>query len=393
MNCNVCNYTGLDQVLYLPNYPLNTIFLAKAEYSKEEKYNPKDFSLYTCTKCGHFQAISGIKLSDLYNDAYNYNTQNSGVQGRISFFLSQLDKIESIDFNRVIDVGCFDLSLLKSIKHRIKAKYFIGIDPSIPNKCLTNEDGIVCFKDYIDNVEIPYFNEDLPDLIISDQTLEHIPTISSTLGNIFCKVSKGSIFAVCVPSLEVLVEKLNFHNLIHEHVNYFSIQTLAELFRINNLSLQSFTLNYTSTCGFLFGIFIKDDLKQKKILLNENKFHKEFFLKQYYLFKSFLVQTEEIIADLKNEKIYGFGASDITANLAYFMNSDFAFMKNILDDTDYKQGKFFPFLKPQIRSENGIGDLSESNCLLTAPQAARYLYPRINKFNFKKIINPIGLIS
>jgi hypothetical protein len=96
---------------------------------------------------------------------------------------------------------------------------------------------------------------------------------------------------------------------------------------------------------------------------------------------------------LENEKIYGFGASDITANLAYFMESDFGFLTNILDDTVYKQGKYYPSLKPEITGNNGSGDLSNSICLITAPQAARYIYTRVNSFNFKKIINPIGLIS
>jgi cyclopropane-fatty-acyl-phospholipid synthase len=346
-----------------------------------------------CETCSHVQAVSGVKLSELYNDDYNYNTQNSGVQGRIAFFSSQLDKIAGIKFNRVIDVGCYNLSLLKEIKHKIKANYFIGIDPSIPGECLENEGNIICFKDYVDNVDIPYFNNDLPDLVISDQTFEHIPTINSTLGNIIQKVSENSIFAICVPSLEVLVEKLNFHNLIHEHVNYFSINTLSKLFALNKATLKSYTLSYTTTCGFLFGIFIKNNTRSPEVILGQKDINKDSFLKSYNLFRDLLEKTNQLIGDMDGERIYGFGASDITANLAYFMNSDFSFLTNILDDTLYKQEKYFPYLKPEIVSQHTIGDLSDSNCLITAPQAARYIYPRLNNLKFKRIINPIGLIS
>ncbi len=244
------------------DYPLNSLDLTEADFKYSDKFKPRDFSLYICKLCGHFQATSGVKLSELYNDEYNYNTQNSGVQGRISFFLSQLKEVIDIKFNRVIDIGCYDLSLLKKSGKNIKANYYIGIDPSIPSPLLDNNDGIICYKDYVDNVDIPFFDEKLPDLIISDQTFEHIPSINSTLGYISSIVAKNSIFAICVPSMEVLIQKLNFHNLIHEHVNYFSIFTLSKLFELNNVTLKNYTLNYTSTCGFLLGSLLKMEDRQ-----------------------------------------------------------------------------------------------------------------------------------
>ncbi len=63
--------------------------------------------------------------------------------------------------------------------------------------------------------------------------------------------------------------------------------------------------------------------------LNKNTINKEYFLKQYNSFKSLLTQTNELIEELEDEEIFGFGASDITANLAYFMMTDFSFLKNI----------------------------------------------------------------
>jgi hypothetical protein len=383
----------MQDVLVLKNYPLNSLYLTETDFKKADKFKPKNFSLYICKICGHFQAISGVKLSELYNDEYNYNTQNSGVQGRIKFFLSQLNGIKGIKFNRVIDIGCYDLSLLKEIKKSINANYFIGVDPSIPGILLDNDDGIICYKDYVDNVDLPFFDNELPDLVISDQTFEHIPTIHSTLGNVSKKVGKSTIFAICVPSMEVLIQKFNFHNLIHEHVNYFSIFTLSRLFELNNLTLKNYTLNYTSTCGFLFGLFVKNKAQSGEIKLAKNEFSRDYFLKQYNSFKSLLAKTSELIADLGDEEIFGFGASDITANLAYFMETDFSFLVNILDDTDYKQDKYIPFLKPKIVKQNNLGDMSGSNCFITSPQAGRYIYSRINSLNFKRIINPIGLIS
>jgi len=393
MNCNACGSPTVDQVLSLPDYPLNSVYVNAAEARRTDRYQPRDFSLHTCGKCGLFQADSAVELTELYTDDYAYNTQNAGVQGRIGFFLSQLKPLEGMKFNRVIDVGCFDLSLLKAVKQRISANHFIGIDPSTPLESLDNEEGIICLKDYVDNVDLPYFNANIPDLVVSDQTFEHIPTISSTLSNIVRKTSRNSVFAVCVPSLEVLIEKLTFHNLIHEHVNYFSISALNNLCELSGLALKSYTLNYVSTCGFLLGIFEKSDVSSSGLTVHAKKIDKEQFLRGYDMFGSLLSRTTSMVTQLQNERIYGLGASDITANLAYFMKSDLSFLTSIIDDTPYKQGKFIPSLKPEIISQDAAEDLSDSNCLITAPQAGRYIYARANDFKFKRIINPIGLIA
>jgi hypothetical protein len=87
--------------------------------------------------------------------------------------------------------------------------------------------------------------------------------------------------------------------------------------------------------------------------------------------------------------IYGFGASDITANLAYFFESDFSELRNIIDDTPYKQNRFIPRLRPVIVNSTQISDWSTSTILITAPQANRPILGRLLKLKPKKIISPI----
>jgi hypothetical protein len=391
-SCNICSNSALDLVLSLPKYPLNTVYLKNKTEDLLTKYKPRNLLLYICNKCGHFQAYSEISLHEMYENGYNYHAQNSGVNGRMAFFSDRLNSLKSIKFNRVIDIGCFDLTLLKKLKGEISANYFIGIDPSIPLEVIKKNEGIICFKEYVDNVNLPYFKSDLPDLVISDQTFEHIPGINNSLNTIIGQVSKNSFFAVCVPSLEVLIERLNFHNIIHEHVNYFSIHTLTKLFENYKLLLNTFTIEYESTCGFLFALYSKTT-KAKIKDLHSNFLTKNYFLRYYNIFRDTIANSNKVFMEIRGENIYGFGASDITPNLAYFMNTDFHFLNNILDDTDYKQDTFFPFLKPKIVSPLNINISSDSNCLITAPHAARYLYSRLLDFKFKKIINPIGLIS
>ena len=174
--CRICNNNSLESILSLPNFPLNTIYLDK--FVIEDKFR-KNMELYCCSHCNHFQAYSEVKIEDLYHDDYQYHSTSPNVQDRVNFINNQLLKFKNIKFNRIIDVGCNDTSLLKKLKTTLSANYFIGIDPSIPNNIIeNNSNNFILFKDYIGNINLPWFDSKLPDLIVSDQTFEHIPDLN-----------------------------------------------------------------------------------------------------------------------------------------------------------------------------------------------------------------------
>jgi len=388
-NCKICNNASLELVLSLPNFPLNTIYL---DTRIEDNMFKKNMELYCCSNCNHFQSISEIKIEDLYNEEYQYHPTSPNVKDRVEFINNQLLKFKNIKFNRIIDVGCNDTSLLKKLKTTLSANHFIGIDPSISSDIMINNpNNFILFKDYAENIEIPYFNSELPDLIVSDMTFEHIPDLNKSLNHLNNQISVGSYFAINVPSFEALIEKLNFNFIIHEHLHYFTINTLTYLFEKHKLSLEDYFVEYKVSSNYLFGIFNKAPIF-KKSNLKPNVYTKEYFKVYFDLFKNMLKETNNLLSEIsKNEKIYGFGASDITSPLAYFMETDFSYLSNILDDTPYKQNKYYPNLFPQIISSND-NDFSNSICLITSPQASRYLINRLKELNFKKIINPNGII-
>jgi len=386
--CKICNNTSLELTLSLPNFPLNTIYLDK--FTTEDKFE-KNMNLYYCSNCGHFQSYSEVKIKDLYHDDYKYYPTSSNIQDRVNFINNQLLKLKDIKFNRIIDVGCNDTSLLKKLKTTLSANYFIGIDPSMPPNIITNNsDNFILFKDYVENIEIPYYDSSLPDLIVSDQTFEHIPDLNKSLDHLNNQVSIGSYFAINVPSFEALIEKLNFNFIIHEHLHYFTINTLTYLFEKHKLTLEEYFVEYKVTSNYLFGLFNKKQIF-KKSNLKSSIYTKQYFKMYFDLFKNMLKETNTLLSQIsKNEKIYGFGASDITPQLAYFMETDFNYLFNILDDTSHKQNKYYPKLKPQIISPGN--DYSDTTCLITSPQASRYLINRLKELKFKRIINPNGII-
>lgn len=95
-----------------------------------------------------------------------------------------------------------------------------------------------------------------------------------------------------------------------------------------------------------------------------------------------------------NYKIYGFGASDLTSNLSYFMNTDFNYLVNIIDATPWKNNQYLLGINPQIFNTSYFlnNDFKQSFCLVTAPQASRHLLNRVNSLSFKSVLLPTGTL-
>jgi hypothetical protein len=392
--CNICLSDDVLPILSLPSFPLNSQYFPNKNLNST-KYL-KDFYLYYCSNCFHIFGKSEFKLTELYNNEYHYRPSSPNIHSRVNFISSQLEKLKNISFNRVIDVGCYNGQLLKKVKSFLNADYFIGIDPSLPLELLEGNNEIIFIKDFIQNIDLPYYNAKKPDLILSDQCFEHIDDLNLVLGKLYENVSFDSKFYICVPSIEAMMDKLNFQFIIHEHLNYFSISSLNKLFHKHNLFIQDYYIDYESTSNFLISTFIKSRKEFKNIDDHIYPFnYKDIFLKRYQLFKNNLEINSELIERLRlNYKIFGFGASDLTSNLSYFMNTDFNYLVNIIDDTPWKNNQYLLGINPQISNITDFinDDFKQAFCLVTAPQASRHLMGRINTLGFKSILIPTGTL-
>lgn len=387
--CNICGKTELHEVLHLPAFPLNSRYLQSPSWA----HYLADFTLHACKSCAHLQGVSELPLSSIYTADYDYASGSDGVSARQKWLLRRAsDFAKGKQYNRVIEIGCNNLSLMKALRASgVVANHWIGIDP-VP--LASPVDGVTFINGYSQDVEIPHFDPSLPDLVVADQVFEHIPALKNVLTDLNDKIGAGSSYMICVPSLELLIENLSFHNIIHEHLNYFSVKSMLNLFESNGMTLEHNELNNSQTVGYLLQMWNKPAVVKPFVVefADPAELLIEFNSKYRYFIDSLHLTTRFLNNQFAGSTYYGFGASDITSQLAYFANTDFAMLENIIDDTPYKQNKFMPLINSMIVGPDKIKDLSKGVVFVTAPQANRSIVKRLSELNVRKIILPFSLI-
>ena len=388
--CNVCQRDNSRIFEQLEKYPICGTYLNSTCLNNNEQKYFRKLDLSFCEKCFHIQANSKFSQNEIYNQDYGYIPVSTGVQQRFTILQNLiLLKLKDLKFNRVIDIGCNQLNFLKLLKiSGVSAKHWIGIDPIQLSNSI-EKDGINFINGYAESVDIPYFDANLPDLIIADQVLEHIPNVGEFLAKFSTKISDSSMFVVCVPSLELIMKNLCFHDLIHDHVNYFSEYSLQYSFRNTGCSIKESFLNNDCPRGYLVQMYRKDG---KNITKDVKKNHFPEFNEKFLLYKENL-NISKRIAESLDDKIYAIGASELTPNLAYFMNSNFDFIEKIFDTTISKNKKYMPNIVPQIHSPPHEDRVFYENnvVLITAPQVSRLILKNLVFSNAKRIINPLAL--
>lgn len=381
MECNLCHSREFVFIKTFNKYPLTNIYLDT--YDETEKYL-FDIEVRQCI-CGH--VFTESKYYNFYNDSYSYNGNASGVKARRDIGLAMLNKkILPRNLNTIVDIGGGQLEMLKEIASHFQATRKIAIDPVPLRETSDIPENIEFYNEYFNGENFKIEKGDAPSLFILDNVLEHIKNLDNFLEGITKSANIGDFVYVCVPSREVITAKLQFQEIIHEHVNYFSLESVENIFgKFGFHQITSFS-DSTGHRGYNYHLFFKGGPAAKKIKTAYLAFGPAFD-RYKLLLDTMLSQINSI-----SGHIFGVCASELTPTLAYHMNSDLSFCKLIYDTSPHKLNKYMPGVNSKIESMDSIlNPPSDSYYFITAPIIAKYVIPNLYKNGTSNIILPVGI--
>ncbi len=398
--CRVCGSKELEKYLSLGSIPLANN-LVKADKTDSDLFFPLEVLL--CKKCFLSQLSVVIDPKLLFSD-YAYRTSiSSTFQKHFALMAKFIEKnFPHTKNSLVIDIASNDGCMLQQFKKQ--GFNVLGIDPAVNLAKIAEEQGIPTL--------IEFWNKQTAEKIVSEQgkakivaasnVFAHVHDIHHFLKGVKTVLSQDGIFITEFPYALHLIEKNEFDTIYHEHLSYFLVKPLLELFESEGLKI--FDVQEIPIHGGSLRIFSKHkennsiEVKEKNIeffLQKENE-KKLYDLKTYenFAYKCMEIKIAflQLLLNLKKQekKIAGYGAAAKAGTLMNYCGIGTNYVEFIVDDAETKQGKAFAGNRVSIVPSSYLEQEKPEFLVLFAWTIAKELIQKTRQQGFKgKYIIPM----
>ena len=358
--CQISGVRDLKTVLslgYLP--PVNKLKKINNSLS-EDIFYPAELMFSPSSQLLQLSTIVDKEI--LFPKEYPYTSSTTKVlRENFKELYKECKKIVNISSkDLVIDIGSNDGNLLNNFKKNHKV---LGVTPEKIGK-LAIKKGI--------NTLIKYFNKSTSNLILkkygqakiitATNVFAHIENINLLMKNMLKILKKDGVFISESHYLVSLIETNQYDTIYHEHLRYYSLNSLRYLF--NKHDMEIIHAKKINTHGGSIRVYAakKNKFKINKSVKKILNFEKKFInWKAFNKFKKNVVNSKlnlySILKKLKDKgsKIYGIGAPSRASTLINYVGLD----ENIIDcvleiEGSYKIGNYIPGKKIPILSEKKL---------------------------------------
>jgi SAM-dependent methyltransferase len=381
-NCSSCMSNDLFTVMDFGLMPLAGNF--PYEHEEAKLYPTK---LLFCKNCSLLQTDQIIDPEVLFKN-YRYSSSHCLTTHFTEYALYLKNKFKLNSNSRILEFGSNDGVLLKPLMNL--GLNPIGIDPSVNISQLAIDKGCNAIIDFF-NIDTAkkYFDSQSFDLITSSNCFAHIADIHSTIKGIqYCLKDKGH-FIIEVHYAVRLINELQYDNVYHEHLYYYTINSLQTLLNPYNL----FIVDYEELpmhAGIIRVTFCNNP--NNKLVIHPIE-EEAFLYPQIYenfsndveKHKNQLIKLiEEIKLSYPNKHIIGYGASGRANVLCNHLNLK---LNYIVDESVERIGRLIPNIKIPIRSKEFMdNDDNISVVVILAFTYSKMIMKKLENRNFKYII-------
>ena len=237
IRCRSCRGTDLSVFLSLGDLPLSDGLIAADDLERKEPRYPLDVAF--CPDCTLVQILETVPPEQLFGADYPYFSSftdtllehsAANVQARIAE--QQLD-----GSSLVVELASNDGYLLQY--YQARGIPVLGIDPAPGPVAAARKRGIETLQ--------AFFGRDLAarlaadgrraDVIHANNVLAHVADTNGFVAGIGVLLKEDGVAVIEAPYVKELIDHGEFDTIYHEHLCYFSVTALAQLFRRHGLSL------------------------------------------------------------------------------------------------------------------------------------------------------------
>ncbi|TWT56358.1 class I SAM-dependent methyltransferase [Allorhodopirellula solitaria] len=370
--CRGCGHEHLNSVLSLGSTPLANALLADSDLSKTERRWPLD--LVRCRDCSLVQITETIPPESLFREYAYFSSFSDTMVAHAREIASRMIEEHSLGGDSLaMEIASNDGYLLQWY-HQAGIPV-LGVEPA---KNIAE----VAVRDRGVDTVCEFFGSDLAnrlasegkraDVIHANNVLAHVADLNGVVAGLATLLNQNGRVVVEAPYLGDLIDRVEFDTIYHEHLCYFSLTALTQLFAKHGL--QVVAIERLAIHGGSLRIIAAHAGAVEVSASVQNLLHEEaewVFDEDHYArfaerVESLRQSLVECLTKLKREgnRIVVYGASAKGSTLLNFFGIGRDLVDYVVDRSTVKQGLYTPGTHLPIHSPDRLVVDQPEYCLL-----------------------------
>lgn len=378
--CRLCGSTKLDELYHNKSLPVAGIYFDS--YSEHHVNVP--LTVVICDECGLVQLRETINPS-IYEQYHFIGNSSLSYEQHLIWVARQLVEVFKLENKRIFEIGASNGVLLKYLKDFGNNQVF-GVEPSRKlcedaRKFEVNLEPRFFNREYVNDSRTKY------DCVIVRHVLEHIHELEEFVQLIGEVLEENGMVVVEVPSLNEMIVQKNYSNIFHEHLNYFSEQTLNYLF--SKVSLTPVYMKCVDIHGgAIFGVYKKGE--RGNVFTKEGRQLDRSEIRSFFdAYDQYYTRLSDKVSRMnaQNKRVHGFGASHRTFTILGCSNLTNENIPYIYDSNPFLHGKTLNGIGSMIVSPQLIGEYSPDVIVIFATSYEREIIELLrNQYGYNRDI-------
>lgn len=382
--CRLCGSLSIKLVLQLTPTPPGDMYLKREDADKARTLLPLD--LYMCEDCGYVHLLDILDPDAIYPD-YIYTTATS--PGLVEHFeqYSQhvLERLKLKKDSLVVDIGSNDGALLRSFKS--SGLRVVGIEPAVTIAQQATTDGIPTICGYFDELAARTIQTEYgkASLVTANNVFANIDDVEGFVENVKAILAPDGVFVIEFAYLGDLIQKKIFDYIYHEHLSYFSVETLCRFFSARDMTVVA--AEAVQTKGGSIRMYVQRKVDLPRLSEGVDPWIKKEAAERLRTVETYRKLQDDVNAaamacraalnKLKEQghRIVGYGASVTCTTLIYHFGLA-QYLDYLVDDNETKIGRICPGLSIDVRRSSELEQRTDVVVVILAWRFAEMIVTR-----------------
>jgi SAM-dependent methyltransferase len=373
-NCRSCGAADLDVVLSLGRTPLANALLTRDQLSLPEPRYPLDLAV--CRACALVQITETVPPAELFGDYLYFSSYSDTMLRHAEALVKRLAVERRLnERSLVIEIASNDGYLLQFYRQR--GIPVLGIEPARNVARVAEERGIPTLCDFfgIELARSLRTRDQRADILHAHNVLAHVADLNGVVQGMEAVLKDGGVMVVEVPYVKDLLDRCEFDTIYHEHLCYFSLTALNELFRRHGLvvhDVERIPIHGGSLRLFAVKAGIGQPTPAVKGLLADEV---AWGVRRVETYRNFAARVEALKSSLtsmlrglkqRGDRIAAYGAAAKGSTLLNYAGIGRETLDFVVDRSPHKQGRFMPGVHlPIYAPEQLLEEMPDHVLLLT----------------------------